>query len=476
MVTVLPRKDGFAQRHSESTWMSSYLQVFGFPFDLDLARSPVTLKSIRDDIFKFRSISKVQPKCPYLELAIAKAFRQFKIPLVEMIHLNDVFKQDLNIWTSSPGLPWKDIGYKTKGDIRKDPDAINKIRWFWHRIKHDQYLHAPDSCAFMRSHLAKKGETKVRAVWGYPATITFGEAVFAVPLIKAYQKYGTSPIAYGYETAIGGTKKLFDQAVNYPNHVALDFKSFDKTVPSWLIRIAFDVLRYNIDFSKYQEYGVADVHRMWKMWDYIIDYFINTPIRLCNGERYRKHSGVASGSYFTQLIDSVVNYILIEWMALRQSLKILYCRVLGDDSIMSLNKPFDIDSAAELAESIGMIINVAKSASSRHIHNLSFLGFRINNGRPTKDTFDWLAALAFPEYKDRSWDDLASRALGLLYACSGTDKFFDRLCRDIISFKPFELNFGRSVSRFLSMLGFKPQSLTTDLPSPMQFARRLGVY
>lgn len=40
----------------------------------------------------------------------------------------------------------------------------------------------------VRSHLCGTDEAKVKVVWGYPATITFGEAVFAIPLTREYQR------------------------------------------------------------------------------------------------------------------------------------------------------------------------------------------------------------------------------------------------------------------------------------------------
>lgn len=129
-----------------------------------------------------------------------------------MIHLNDVFRKDLSIWTSSPGLPWTQIGYKKKGDIQKDPDAINRVRWFWHRVKGGQKMQLPDCCAFVRAQVVKRGETKARAVWGYPASVTFGEAVFALPLIEEYKRRA-SPIAYGYETGSGGCRKLLETTI-----------------------------------------------------------------------------------------------------------------------------------------------------------------------------------------------------------------------------------------------------------------------
>lgn len=57
-----------------------------------------------------------------------------------MIHLNDVFQEDLEIWSKSPGLPWKDLGYKTKGDIKRDPEAIRRVRYFWHLVKAGHHL------------------------------------------------------------------------------------------------------------------------------------------------------------------------------------------------------------------------------------------------------------------------------------------------------------------------------------------------
>lgn len=42
-------------------------------------------------------------------------------------------------------------------------------------------------------------EYKVRVVWEYPATITFSEAVIALPLIEGYKN--CDRMAYGYEPA-----------------------------------------------------------------------------------------------------------------------------------------------------------------------------------------------------------------------------------------------------------------------------------
>lgn len=393
-----------------------------------------------------------------------------------MIHLNDVFKQDLPIWQSSPALPWIRHDYPTKAKIRDTPSAVRQIRWFWHRIKSGEKIHPPDCCAFARSHICKIGENKVRAVWGYPATITFGEAVFALPLIRAYQKY-KSPVAYGYETAVGGAKKIYHEFEMHPWKAAIDFSSFDKTVPEFLIRHAFDVLALNIDFIEYNEYGVADARRMFVMWDYIIDYFINTPIRLSTGIRFRKHSGVASGSYFTQLIDSVINHTLMLWITLSQTGRFpVKIKVFGDDSIIATETELDLEKANDLVSSIGMKINIDKSGTSRSVGELKFLGYKINNGFPVKEHNDWLAALCYPERPDKCWDDVATRALGLLHACSGMDTLFDHMCRGIICYRSFDISLSRSLARYLRYQGIDYRELTTKPPDLFQLARRLRVF
>lgn len=246
---------GFAQRTFTEVEPTKFLQCY----NTGKWRSPVTQGLIKADLMEFENYS--SPPTSYsFKLAVDRATHAFHLPTrVPMIHLNDVFQKDLDIWTKSPGLPWIHEGYKTKGDIKRDPEAIRRVRKYWHLVKAGHDIRPPDCLAYVRSHVCDIGDSKIRAVWGYPATVLFGEAVFALPLLRAYKRGG--PIAYGYETALGGMKKLYDRMCLYPHFTGLDFKSFDKTVPAWLIKIAFKILRLNIDFVTYEEYGTGDAVR-----------------------------------------------------------------------------------------------------------------------------------------------------------------------------------------------------------------------
>ncbi|CAH0402448.1 unnamed protein product [Chilo suppressalis] len=384
MLRYTGRKAGFAQRTQAEVSSTPFLPEV----DTGKWRSPVTQSAIKHDIQKFSNLTK-EPDCPFLRAAIAKTYNAFRLPQpVKMIHLNDVFQQDLDIWDKSPGLPWKEQGYKTKNDIRKDPEAVRRVRYFAHKIKNGIQMSPPDCMANVRSHVCPRDERKIRAIWGYPATITFIEGMFALPLIRAYQEK-QNPIAYGYETAIGGARRVCRRFANGRKFAALDFSGFDKTVPAWLIKYAFMILQSNIDFVNYEDHGVADAERMIRLWNYLVRYFIYTPIRTADGHCFRKSSGVASGSYFTQLIDSVCNHILCEWICLTQDVELKDLLVMGDDSILNVGVSFSLREACALVETIGMKINLSKSQVTDELYTLKFLGYSLGGGCPFKQHDDW---------------------------------------------------------------------------------------
>lgn len=434
-------------------------------------RSPVCTSAIIEDIKRYTNDS-TRPTSLTFRMAVDYAFRRFAFQTpTKMLHLNDVFQQDLDIWSKSPGLPWRDLGYKSKDDIRKDPEAIRKVRLFWHKIKGGENRPLPDCMGLVRAHVCERGTRKVRAVWGYPATVTFGEAVFALPLIRKYQAMADCPMAYGYETAVGGMAKITKRFRKHPYYAAIDFKNFDKSAPAWLIRIAFDVLRRNIDFGNYQDHGVADARRMYHMFDVIEDYFINTTVRVSDGSRFRKFSGVASGSYFTQLVDSIINCILIAWCSYEQfgtpPKDDLY---LGDDSLIGTDSRWNLDVCCRLVSEIGMQINQSKSVTTDDLYNITFLGYKVGMGTPFKAHDDWMTSLMFPEIPDRDFAAVQSRAIGLLYANMGVDVKFHAICSNIIRLQPFDIAIPRNFGRMLKHIGVHISTMDpTNIPDPAYF-------
>ena len=109
--------------------------------------------------------------------------------------------------------------------------------------------------------------------------------------------------------------------------VCSDLSKYDKLISEFLIRLGFSILRILIEPD---EPDSADE----SVRDLIIDYFINTPVVVLPNGRFTEIKGnVSSGSYFTQLIDSVVNYVTSIYVQLKVFGKWYPKNVLGDDSI-----------------------------------------------------------------------------------------------------------------------------------------------
>lgn len=117
-------------------------------------------------------------------------------------------------------------------------------------------------------------------------------------------------------------------------------------------------------------------------------------MRLCNGERYRKkNKGVASGSYFTQLIDSIVNWIVTTYSLRSSGNTVEDIVVMGDDSLVATKFPVNLECFSHFASKCGMILNVEKSETRRSVHDAKSLQYKINRGLTYKEEKEFWAAL-----------------------------------------------------------------------------------
>lgn len=236
----------------------------------------------------------------------------------------------------------------------------------------------PACIAYHRVQFGTNGP-KTRLVWGYPLSATLVEAMFARPLINHFLGVA-SPMAFGYRkielSAV--TQKLRNCGLTY----CLDYSKFDSSLSAGLIHFAFDVLK-----SHFRE--LTDEEAV--AWKRVVDYFIHTTILMPDGYIYQKHGGVPSGSYFTQLIDSIVNYVATQYIALRATGDLIprgWVYVLGDDSIFTLNAFVKLDRLAAFGAELGLTINSDKSVVAFGSDKVHFLGHSWPHGvasRPLRD-------------------------------------------------------------------------------------------
>lgn len=217
---------------------------------------------------------------------------------------------------------------------------------------------APNPCvAFKRT----QANNKTRLVWGYPLEMTIMESRFARPLIEQFLSSRTT-MAFGLMKHELGT--YLEYNVNRNKHVlSLDYSKFDSSIPASLIQAAFQILASWFTEDDRREYG----------WDDIIRYFVCTPIVMPDGHLYtgKKH-GVPSGSYFTQLIDSIVNTMLIGAFgyAFKEKTHWRSFYVLGDDCILGVERDHDLKQIAQFFSHYGIKLNALKSGKDA----LEFLG------------------------------------------------------------------------------------------------------
>lgn len=373
------------------------------------------------NISKFTDMSVYQRSV--MKSAIAKARSAFTLPVKHQpLDWHEV-GQHMQVNTSA-GVSFR----SPEGRILKKkecmPQVYTEARWLGHRMKEGgknrfdpRKVRFPPCLAGQRGHLSPVEETKTRLVWIYPAEMLVVEGLWAPVMYKQLAQLPNGPLLLGK-----GSQRLYTEwLVNYREGEilhGLDFSSFDTSVPPWLIHVAFEILHQNVDWLNWRGKATSKRSRQkWRnVWDGMKWYFINTPIMMPDGRTFRKHHGVPSGSFFTQLIDSVVNYILVEYLAGCQGVEVRNLKVLGDDS--AFRSPFAMsgEKAAFDAASVNMRLHVEKCDITTEPTEFKLLGTKYRNGHAHRPDDEWFKLALYPENVPPDIDTSMSRLVGLWLA------------------------------------------------------------
>lgn len=236
---------------------------------------------------------------------------------------------------SSPGFPYSVNGHRKKGDIK---DQILRD----YKVEQSKFCKTGDfdlpCLAGLRLALARKPKNKPRLVWIYPAVVQAAEAKFFMPVYA--QLFHCRLFSWDFSFLRGEIGELDQFVEASPVSFGTDVSTFDATVSAQLIRMIFDWMKskFRLTCAQLNEF------------DAVARYFINTPLWYQN-HVLLKRKGVPSGSFFTQLIDSVVNLsyqlVIVERAVRRdcpgyimQVERFSFLRVLGDDSLVALDDWF----------------------------------------------------------------------------------------------------------------------------------------
>lgn len=355
----------------------------------------------------------------WLKQAILIAYNAFHIP--DGVQRRSFEKIEVE-GNASAGFTW--LGYK-KRDVRTEAQVeAEKLSRLIRNGRLSKKSLPPCVC-FKRTQLAMRTEPKVRTVWGYPFEITLLEGQFAQPLIEAYSKRDC-PMFIG-RSMLKELPMFMDTLFLRGNKaVGLDWSGFDASHSPALISVAFEILA--------EQLRLTDAE--WKEYWFIRDYFIDTPVIMPNGEVYIKHVGIPSGSFFTQLIGSIINFIVIctlmlyHWGGVWTRMK-----VLSDDSVFTVPtlEMMDLESWAKVAQAFfGLKLNMKKSFLANKPSELEFLGHSSRGGRIQRDDIKLLRLFLYPEYQVEDPTVTISRIRGLLIDSGFQSKvlleLYDHVC------------------------------------------------
>lgn len=252
----------------------------------------------------------------------------------------------------------------------------------------------------------RKGKT--RLVWGYPLEMTIIEAIIARPIINYFKK-ADHLMTFGKTSHEIGLRLRASHSTTR-HQCSLDYSHFDATVRSDYIRTAFQAFRTWFDLSEkvYEDVTVAQI------FDLVERYFITTPI-VMPSRKHRfptlvlgKRSGVPSGSYFTQIVDSFSNAAILFGISDRFKVTIEEKNVyiLGDDCLFFTNSEMNLQRISDYVNRFGYVVNASKSSTGNSNQSIEYLGREWRNGFPLRSWKKAIRGALYPE-RYRNYSPLA---------------------------------------------------------------------
>lgn len=130
---------------------------------------------------------------------------------------NTVYQSSTFPGSKSPGLPYKNMGYKSKREAIEDPAVVAEIDEIWGRIGAGHRIELPDTAVYARAQICTRDKNKVRATWGYPLSVYAQEGTYFYPLLDAISAHPHPIFGYGIEMGTGGMEYINDMVREVPH-------------------------------------------------------------------------------------------------------------------------------------------------------------------------------------------------------------------------------------------------------------------
>lgn len=270
---------------------------------------------------------------------------------------------------------------------------------------------------------------KDRSVWGFDAATVAIEGQYARPLIEA--------LTHHFMQYAGGKSNRLLSHLIYTYGVgkywcSTDISQFDQHVQAWHIHLAFNLIR-----DLFPEDCKKEL-------DWIEHNFIHTSIICFDGQIRHKSKGVPSGSYFTQVVGSICNLIMMcsflasqkESSSIDEKVSHIFselkpCRcgrmkyasvlVMGDDNLAFTRTKFKIEQYAQYSKRVfGLDVKPEKSASGL-VEPPDFLKRTWLRNGETREPIEFFLQVSHPEH-ERKYKELKYSPWHILYGLYVTYK------------------------------------------------------
>jgi len=260
----------------------------------------------------------------------------------------------------------------------------------------EQYLEqlpnnsTPD-ISFTRTQLVERPNLKVRNVFGECFHYVLLEGLFAQPLIQKFMSINS--FYYIGDDPLLGVPKYVESLSDEQDakFVTLDWSTFDASVQPYEIELAFDLIESMIDFPDLETTLI---------FKYVRTLFMKRKLAAPDGQLFMRYGGIPSGSYFTHIVDSIINWNRITYLFRRLKIPIKSVITHGDDSLIELLAAFDsLYPLIEESTPLGWILKPEKIALVQNKSQIEFLGRSVRNGVNYRDPVKCFRLLVYTEYE-----------------------------------------------------------------------------
>lgn len=259
--------------------------------------------------------------------------------------------------SSGSGAPY----FRKKGLLM---DECKSIHTSILEKRFDEHVLTMPNVIYQVVQASKSGKYKRRLVYCPPFAVTVLELYFGLTVAKFF-------VGNKFTSIVTGHRQMYlynlNQSLGPFYKFSGDYSSYDQTIPSFLIKVSFEIIKYFYNFNNSYEEELYN-----KMVDYIMFGHIYHPEV---GFIHRKR-GISSGSVFTNLIDSIVNLLMVNYSFSVMNKEYRYLYVCGDDNLIcSDNKLNYLNMSSIITKKFNVSIQIdSQSVYDKGVRKMLFLG------------------------------------------------------------------------------------------------------